>query len=340
MVMNQILVSVIIPVYNVEKYLSQCIESIICQNFSSLEVILINDGSTDNSLDICHYYASLDQRVKLIDKKNEGVGPARNDGLKIARGKYIYFLDSDDFVEPYFFDSLTPYLDGRFDIIQFGFNRVNESGILLNSAIPNNSTIIDLPNQRDKLVDIFNTGVGLTLWEKLIKRSLIEEHDIIFDNKKRGEDYTFIFKVFDTSGSVISIKKALINYRQLFGVSSKFDENLVENHIVNFMLMCELIKNNNETIKTIYLNRLFFWWFLIVIPLTISGYSKLTLIEKLEILNSMYENSYLQNFSRSIQLKKSGLSIWYLNQIFLLRCSRLHLVIGNILRIMRKLKYR
>lgn len=340
MAMNQILVSVIIPVYNVEKYLSQCIESIVCQNFSSLEVILINDGSSDHSLDICHYYASLDQRVKLIDKKNEGVGPARNDGLKIARGKYIYFLDSDDFVEPYFFDSLTPYLDGRFDIIQFGFNRVNQSGSFLNSVIPKNIEIFDLKQEKSNLVEILDSGVGLALWEKLIKRSLIEEYDIIFDNKKRGEDYTFISKVFDKSGGVISVKKAIINYRQLFNVSRKFDENIIENHIDNFFSFKKIFDQTPDRSFYVYLDKIFSWWFFIVIPLTVSSYSNLGRKEKIDMLKKMYENNFLKEYLIEFNEREQG----FFNKAFLFvfnnKLAGFHLLFGVFLRKFRRIRYK
>lgn len=94
----KIKVSVIVPVYNVEKYLSRCIESIINQTYKDLEIILVNDGSTDNSLKICNYYKNKDSRIKLIDKKNGGLSSARNAGMKIANGKYLIFVDSDDWI--------------------------------------------------------------------------------------------------------------------------------------------------------------------------------------------------------------------------------------------------
>ena len=93
------MVSIIIPAYNAEKYIEQCIDSIISQTYKNIEVIIVNDGSTDNTLAICEKYAKEDKRIKIVKKKNEGVSKARNDGIKIATGKYIMFIDSDDYID-------------------------------------------------------------------------------------------------------------------------------------------------------------------------------------------------------------------------------------------------
>lgn len=92
-------VSVIVPIYNAEKYISECIESITCQTYKNLEIILINDGSLDNSIKICKQYAKNDDRIKLIDVENHGVSYARNKGIEEATGEYIIFIDSDDIIK-------------------------------------------------------------------------------------------------------------------------------------------------------------------------------------------------------------------------------------------------
>ena len=99
-------ISIVVPVFNVEKFLKKCIESIISQSFSNFEVLLVNDGSTDGSLDICLQYTKIDDRVKVINKKNGGLSDARNAGIKYATGKYICFIDSDDFIEKEYLQKL------------------------------------------------------------------------------------------------------------------------------------------------------------------------------------------------------------------------------------------
>ena len=91
------LVSVIVPIYNVENYLKKCIDSILCQTYSNLEIILVNDGSTDNSLEICNSYK--DDRIIILNKENGGLSSARNSGLEVMTGEYIFFLDSDDWMK-------------------------------------------------------------------------------------------------------------------------------------------------------------------------------------------------------------------------------------------------
>ena len=98
------LISVIIPVYNVEKYLKKCLDSVINQTYKNLEIILVDDGSSDKSGLICDEYTKLDKRIKVVHKKNEGLSSARNTGLDIAKGKYISFIDSDDFVSIYMYE--------------------------------------------------------------------------------------------------------------------------------------------------------------------------------------------------------------------------------------------
>ena len=104
--MQKDLISIVIPVYNVENYLNRCIESIISQTYENIEIILINDGSKDNSLLICKEYKNKDKRIKVIDKKNEGVSIARNIGVEKSSGKYVIFVDSDDWIEKTFVENL------------------------------------------------------------------------------------------------------------------------------------------------------------------------------------------------------------------------------------------
>ena len=104
--METALVSIIVPVYNVEKYLKKCVDSIINQTYKKIEIILIDDGSTDNSSIICDYYSKIDSRINVVHKKNGGLSDARNRGLDIANGEYICFIDSDDYVNLSFVEDL------------------------------------------------------------------------------------------------------------------------------------------------------------------------------------------------------------------------------------------
>lgn len=117
-------ISVLIPIYNVEKYLGECLESIINQTYSDLEIICINDGSTDNSLSIINKYAKLDDRIVLIDKENSGYGDSMNRGLSIAKGEYISIVESDDFIEKdmlgVLYEKMASY---NLDVVKCKYNR-------------------------------------------------------------------------------------------------------------------------------------------------------------------------------------------------------------------------
>ena len=230
------LISIVIPVYNVEVYLEQCVKSIVNQSFTNYEILLINDGSTDNSALICDKLKEECNCIRVFHQVNAGVGAARNQGIKNASGKYIYFLDSDDFVSDDFFEKLIPYLSKDFDVLQFGFNRVNIKGNFLNYQLPkSNKEILDLQKDRGELIDIFDSGVGMALWDKIINLELLTVNNLLVDNKKRGEDIAFNIDLFSVSKKVIVLSDLLVNYRIVMGTGTKSDAHIVGNHIDNFI---------------------------------------------------------------------------------------------------------
>lgn len=182
--------SIITPVYNAEKYIQKCIESIQDQKFSDFELLLVNDGSLDNSGGLCDSYAVKDLRIQVFHKKNGGVSSARNFGLDEATGKYIIFLDSDDFFTP---DTLVVCKDiiakNSLDILQFSLQ-----GILSNGAPSNNKTIRQNTTETLSPDDYLKNGqMQVCAGGSCIKRSIIEDYDIRFDEKiKLAEDQLFI----------------------------------------------------------------------------------------------------------------------------------------------------
>lgn len=117
-------VSIIVPVYQIEKYIRKCIESIQSQTFSDFELILVDDGSKDASGSICDEYAKKDNRIKVIHKKNEGVASARNEGIKLSKGKYVCFIDGDDWIEKFMIENcINRILDTEADVIFHGYKQ-------------------------------------------------------------------------------------------------------------------------------------------------------------------------------------------------------------------------
>lgn len=213
---NLDLVSVIIPIFNSEKYLSRCIESILNQDYENLELILINDGSSDSSDSICLHYKNLDRRVQYIETKNNGVSHARNVGIFNSNGKYITFIDSDDFVERNFISELLHGLKtvnadlAMCNLNYYYFNR------LVKKSLFNESNC--LLNEKDKfrfLYDDSNTVIR-TASCKLFKTEIIKNSDISFKkNISNGEDFIFCFEYTLHCKRIVSIMdKHLYFYRK------------------------------------------------------------------------------------------------------------------------------
>lgn len=182
--------SIIIPVYNVEKYLSKCLESILKQPFKDLEVICVNDGSTDGSLDVLQKIKKNDDRVVIIDKKNEGSGIARNIGLSTAQGEYVYFIDSDDWLED---DALAKIIakadELQTDILVFGglsyYNGKGQNGAYSKNKLPK-KYFGKVVSAKDIKKDIFK--FPSTAWTKLYRRSFLIKNEIKFQNIRAGQD--------------------------------------------------------------------------------------------------------------------------------------------------------
>lgn len=187
------MISVIVPIYNAEKYLERCIGSLRIQTYRDIEIILINDGSTDKSSGICDYYASLDNRIKVIHKLNEGVAAARNDGLKIAIGEYVGFVDSDDYIDENMYEQL--YLSAHVhnaDIVQGGCKRVSLSGSCLYSSKFKNKVVIGRKKCFREHCEKKN--VDASSCTKLFKREILG--DIDFGGFHHNEDLYFNTQIF------------------------------------------------------------------------------------------------------------------------------------------------
>ena len=213
--MNE-LVSIIIPVYNVEKYVQACLESIAAQTYTNLEVIIVDDGSTDSSGKICEAFCGQDNRFQYIRQTNQGAGIARNTGIRHSTGQYVWFVDSDDTLLP---DAVeTAYeaiVSGPYELVVEGFARTDDSG-----------KMIDIPGQSEKQIDLsgedavrrmlFGTQYERFCFTfaccKLYKRTLLS--DLEFGVFFSGEDANFIFRVYQRANSIAFINKVTTLWRQ------------------------------------------------------------------------------------------------------------------------------
>ncbi len=204
------LISVIVPVYNVEKFLIKCLESIVNQTYKDLEIILVDDGSTDTSGTICDAYKEKDNRIKVIHKKNEGLSEARNTGLMLATGDYISFIDSDDFIELDMYTYLISNMQKvDADIGICGTFIDYEDG----KSITKNNSKEEVLNNKEALIKLNSfSSFDMAVWNKLYKKKILE--NIKFPFGKKSEDYFVMYRYFDRAKKVVVLPKCKYHYFQ------------------------------------------------------------------------------------------------------------------------------
>lgn len=204
------LVSIIVPIYNVELYLDHCVQSIVDQTYKNLEIILVDDGSPDNCPAMCDSWAAKDNRIKVIHKKNGGLSDARNAGLQIASGELISFIDSDDWVEPNFVQYLYGAMEEtNAEIAECSTRYVTEDGTVIKTRKAG-SGILDCITALRKLV--LEDGVYQTVWNKLYRRELIQ--GIPFALGKYNEDEFWTYQVVERVQRLATVEMPLYNYLQ------------------------------------------------------------------------------------------------------------------------------
>lgn len=200
-------ISVIVPVYNSEEYLPKCIDSILSQTFTDFELILVNDGSKDGSPDICNRYEQLDDRIRVFHKANGGVSSARNLGLDKAKGEWILFVDSDDFISEDVLVKMSDKLNESIDLFLFNTNTIKEDLVLQRSN--NSGKFADLQSYLQL------NNVWGELWNYLFKRNIIIEHQIKFLNNIRvAEDRGFVIKYLSIIKTIKVLDLSVYNYRE------------------------------------------------------------------------------------------------------------------------------
>lgn len=184
------LISIIVPVYNGDKYLSRCVDSILSQTFQDFELLLVDDGSKDISSDICDNYAAKDQRIKVFHKKNGGVSSARNIGLNYAKGEWIAFIDADDYVKESYLANLWEHSQKQVDLV-ISYAEIHSGDGINKESYP--SKFVDDTNFYSIFIEN-DMNWHTSPWSKLYKRSIIEEHHLRFcEGMHIGEDAVFLY---------------------------------------------------------------------------------------------------------------------------------------------------
>ncbi|OAS17212.1 glycosyltransferase family 2 protein [Paenibacillus oryzisoli] len=217
-------VSVIIPVYNAEKYLVPCIESLISQTLEECEFIFINDGSQDGSAGIIESFAKLDSRIKLIHQNNQGVSMARNHGLRLASGEYVGFVDADDYVEKDMFETLywTAKEEDYDVVISIFETEIAGSKVITTYPFPTDTKLARGFIEQEIITYLLKSDQMNTVWNKLYKRTLIFDHGVEFpQNMPLGEDGYFNMSFFSHAQLVISKSYRGYHYREVAGSATR-----------------------------------------------------------------------------------------------------------------------
>lgn len=218
-------ISIIVPVYNMEKYLARCVDSILAQTYTNIEVILVDDGSSDLSPEICDQYAMVDNRVKVIHKLNGGLSSARNAGLDVATGDYIGFVDSDDYISIDMYSVLAYQLDNyACDISCIGYVRVTNSNECYTSVLDNDCENIC---QEQYIQRILLNKADVSVCTKLFKKFLFEK--VRFCDGKLNEDELFLIEALSLSSRIsISRKIGYFYYYRPDSISSSFGKSVID----------------------------------------------------------------------------------------------------------------
>ena len=258
---EQPLISVIIPVYNVEAYLRQCLDSVINQSYRNLEIICVEDCSTDNSLEILKEYAQKDSRIKVLqNKKNMGLGLTRNEGIKIAKGEYIHFLDSDDWIKSTLYEKFVDLIlkHGDLDVFRFG-------SICFDETKQKYFDNYYLPDYiKNKIVNINTNPEFLTYWEpsawaKIINTDFIRKNNLYYNNYRCLEDIEYSLYLAVKAETIYYSPETLLVYRKN-RKNSLMEKRLdfLENIIKDTETAISLSKNLSESGQNYLLNFIYF----------------------------------------------------------------------------------
>lgn len=250
-------VSFVVAIYNVSKYLGRCIESLTGQTMQEIEIILVNDGSSDNCLEICNSYAARDDRITVIDQKNQGAGAARNSGLHAARGRWIYFVDGDDYVAPDICVNLVKYMEADYDVIFFtnavctgsGIRQIPHSGKTFSFDCSDFAELqLATLNRLGRYKYEMDVVEPACIWNKTYKREFLIENGLKFvTDFPRLEDIYFNLQVYDKAQKGIYVP--IVGYYYQINdksVTHRYQERVIEEFEVVNRRLAEFVSERKS----------------------------------------------------------------------------------------------
>ncbi len=305
--MSDIKVSVIVPFYNAEPYLDACIQSILSQSFTSLELLLVNDGSTDNGVDICKKY-EMDSRVRIIEQKNQGGAAAKNTGLSCARGEYVGFVDADDTIDSNYLENL--YYGAKeknVDICigNIAFTTKNGEKVTSRRTVKLQEGYFTLKEFMAFYPQYMPNAIIGAPWNKLYKMSIIKEYTLSFDTQqKNNEDTHFNYLYLAKCKTVYVSKEPFYNYMNYVGVASaskKYIPNLFDVYVSTYHKAIAFLKNTDTYEELIFFQKQYFINLIIGLFHQItSGNKALTQKERIQKIKQICSSDIVVDAAHSI----------------------------------------
>lgn len=292
--------SIVIACYNVEKYVDRCLKSVLSQTCNDYEIILVNDGSTDATVQIINENIAGHSNCKLFHKTNEGLYSARNMGLKEAQGQYVYFMDGDDWLEKNLVDENLKLCEGT-DIVFFGFYRDHLNSRFQTSTKMSYKRTPEINVRGKEFFKFLGAGLGTTVWQMFIRRKLILDNNVSFPKLKRGADMYFLFRLYAVENLKSRVNSSCYYHYLLFRSSKKVDHKILNNHIhiysqANYFFSVA----DNSLEKKEYRAKLFCLWFMHSVPNGIVGNPDNSFFRKMKILKELLENQSIACWYKEI----------------------------------------
>ncbi len=259
--MNNLLVTVVVPVYNVEKYLNRCIESIVNQTYKELEILLVDDGSPDNCPQMCDDWAKKERRIRVIHKENAGAGMARNTGIENASGKYLFFVDSDDYIDIKTVEKCVAEIEKtRSDVVMFGRASVTTDGTVKKTPVVTDKYYFSGNQVIDDILPglfVHERGIGISSCNKMFNLQLIKDNKIKYESEREflSEDAIFNLELFSYVKSVTIIPECFYYYfknENSFSRSYRKDLQKLNNKFLEkCLLLCDKYGYHNQMINNV-----------------------------------------------------------------------------------------
>lgn len=281
------LVTIIVPAYNVENYIEECLQSICNQTYQNIEMLVVDDGSTDNTYEVIRKVAATDSRIKAFTKPNSGVSSTRNFALQQAYGEYIQFVDGDDTIEPIAVETLVNAMETGYDFVNCMYNRVDDKGRFDDEQYSFCCKVVDIDTFDSKVSfikdELMPYHVGFEVWNKLFKTDIIRANGIIFNKDCHiGEDLAFNINYSFYAKNINCISDRLYNYR-LRGNSAMQTANDFTRNFVEHMALAEGLKK--EYAKWPNANADFGWLYSIIMKHAYQGHTAAEIVDALSQIN-------------------------------------------------------